>query len=198
MNAPDRSRCRRAFPARPASASRQGVEGDPEATDEDMNVVFEDSVRLKHQGLVGEVSLEPEFESQGTMVWVGLIGSVLDALDGGHVLLADELDASLHPHLVKLLLEMFQDPSLNQRCAQLIFNAHDVSILGDSDQSILGRDQIWLAQKDSGGATSVYPLVDFGPRRDEALARRYLQGRFGAVPVINPGEARSGLELVDN
>ncbi|MCB0975791.1 MAG: ATP-binding protein [Actinobacteria bacterium] len=175
----------------------QGVEGDPETTDEDMNVVFEDSVRLKHQGLAGEVSLEPEFESQGTMVWVGLIGPVLDALDGGHVLLADELDASLHPHLVKLLLEMFQDPSLNQRCAQLIFNAHDVSILGDSDQSILGRDQIWFARKDPEGATSVYPLVDFRPRRDEALARRYLQGRFGAVPVINPGEARSGLELVD-
>lgn len=175
----------------------QGEEGDPETSDEDINIVFEDSVRLKHRGAAGEVDLEPEFESQGTMVWVGLIGPVLDALDGGHVLLADELDASLHPYLVALLVQMFQDPDLNPRCAQLIFNAHDISVLGDSDQSVLGRDQIWFAEKDLEGATAVYPLVDFRPRRDEALGRRYLQGRFGAVPVVDHGEVRSGLHLVD-
>ncbi|MXW89360.1 MAG: ATP-binding protein, partial [Acidimicrobiaceae bacterium] len=175
----------------------QGEEGDPETSDDDINIVFEDSVRLKHRGAAGDVALEPEFESQGTMVWVGLIGPVLDALDGGHVLLADELDASLHPYLVDLLVQMFQDPELNPRCAQLIFNAHDVSVLGDSDQSVLGRDQIWFADKDLEGATTVYPLVDFRPRRDEALGRRYLQGRFGAVPIVDHGEVRAGLDLVD-
>lgn len=175
----------------------RGEEGDPETTDDDINIEFEDSVRLKHRGAAGDVGLEPELESQGTMVWVGLIGPVLDALDGGHVLLADELDASLHPHLVALLVQMFQDRELNQRCAQLIFNVHDVSVLGDSDQAVLGRDQIWFAEKDLEGATAVYPLVDFRPRRDEALGRRYLQGRFGAVPVVDHGEVRAGLHLVD-
>ena len=175
----------------------RGEEGDPDTSDDDINIVFEDSVRLKHRGAAGDVSLEPEFESQGTMVWVGLIGPVLDALDGGHVLLADELDASLHPYLVSLLVEMFQDPELNPRCAQLVFNAHDVSVLGDSEQGLLGRDQIWFAEKDLEGATTIYPLVDFRPRRDEALGRRYLHGRFGAVPVVDHGEVRGGLDLVD-
>lgn len=175
----------------------QGEEGDPDTSDEDSNIVFGDTVRLQHRGATGEVELDPEFESEGTMVWVGLIGPVLDALDGGHVLLADELDASLHPYLVSMLVEMFQDPKLNPRCAQLVFNAHDVSVLGDSEQGVLGRDQIWFAEKDLEGATTIYPLVDFRPRRDEALGRRYLQGRFGAVPVVDRGEIRASLDLVD-
>ncbi len=174
----------------------QGEEGDPETSDEDSNIVFADTVRLKHRGASGDVALDPEFESEGTMVWVGLVGPVLDALDEGHVLLVDELDASLHPHLVSLLVEMFQNPGLNPRCAQLIFNAHDVSVLGDSDQGILGRDQIWFTQKDLEGATSIYSLFDFRPRRDEALGRRYLKGRYGAVPVVDPSEVRAGLDLV--
>ena len=174
-----------------------GEEGDPDASDDDIDIVFADTVRLKHRGVSGDVELDPEFESEGTMVWVGLIGPVLDALDGGHVLLADELDASLHPHLVSMLVEMFQDQRLNTRCAQLIFNAHDVNVLGDSEQGILGRDQIWFANKDRDGATTIFPLADFRPRRDEALARRYLQGRFGAVPLVDRGEIRANLELVD-
>ena len=175
----------------------RGEEGDPETSDDDINIVFADSVRLKHSGSRGDVELDPEFESQGTMVWVGLIGPVLDALDGGHVLLADELDTSLHPYLVLLLVEMFQDPVLNPRCAQIVFNAHDVGILGDPLEGPLGRDQIWFSEKDLDGATSIYPLVDFRPRRDEAIGRRYLQGRFGAVPVIDRGGLRAGLDLVD-
>lgn len=173
----------------------RGEDGDPEASDDDIDIAFGDSVRLKHRGPDGDVELEPEFESQGTMVWVGLIGPVIDALDGGHLLLADELDASLHPYLVELLVGMFQDPELNPRCAQLIFNAHDISVLGDSEQNVLGRDQVWFTKRAPDGATAVYPLVDFRPRRDEALGRRYLQGRFGAVPVVDHGEVRSGLEF---
>jgi len=176
----------------------EGELGNPIASDEETQVVFADSVRLKHHGAIGDVEFDPEDESEGTMVWVGLIGPVLDALDGGHVLLADELDASLHPHLVTLLVEMFQSPLLNPRCAQLIFNAHDITILGDSDQAVLGRDQIWFTTKDLDGATSIYPLADFRPRRDEALGRRYLQGRFGAVPVVDPSELQAGLDLVDS
>ena len=175
----------------------QGEEGDPDASDEESNIVFADTVRLKHHGTRGDVELDPELESEGTMVWVGLIGPVLDALDSGHVLLADELDASLHPYLVSMIVEMFQDPTRNPRCAQLVFNTHDVSVLGDSDQGALGRDQIWFAEKNLEGATTIYPLVDFRPRRDEALGRRYLQGRFGAVPVVNLGEVRERLDLVD-
>ena len=175
-----------------------GEEGDPDTSDEETKIVFADSVRLKHQGSSGAVDLDPADESEGTMVWVGLIGPVLDALDGGHVLLADELDTSLHPHLVSMLVEAFQSPDTNRRCAQLIFNAHEVNVLGDSEQEVLGRDQIWFAKKDLDGSTSIYPLGKFRPRRDEALGRRYLQGRFGAVPEVDPTEMRAGINPAES
>ena len=169
----------------------RGIEGDSDTPDDGEFVVAE-FVRLAHRGDVEDVVFEPQDESEGTLVWVGLIGPVLDALDRGDVLLADELDASLHPHLVQRLIRLFQDPFTNPRCAQLIFNSHDVTILGDSEARILERDQIWLTEKDLSGATKLIQLADYRPRRDEALQRRYLQGRYGGVPFLDPEDfARS-------
>ena len=175
----------------------QGEEGELASSDDYLGLLFADTVRLKHRGANGGAILKSEFESQGTMAWVSLIGPMLDALDGGHVLLVDELDTSLHPHLVVRIVEMFQNLDENPRCAQLIFNTHDVGVMGDTEQRALGRDQVWFTEKQPDGATSLYSLADFGPRHDEALGRRYLQGRFGAIPVVDPGEIRAGLELAD-
>ena len=76
-----------------------GEEDDPNSSDEETKVVFADSVRLTHRGSSGDVDLDPEDESEGTMVWVGLIGPVLDVLDGGHVLLVDENNGEAwHPY----------------------------------------------------------------------------------------------------
>lgn len=161
---------------------------DEEDTDrESVQIFIADELRLTHAGDGTTAEFSSADESLGTMVWVGLVGPVLDALDGGHVLLADELDASLHPHLVAELLRLFQQPETNPRCAQLLFNAHDVTILGDSEHHLLGRDQIWLTEKAATGAARIYSVAEFGPRKDEALERRYLQGRFGALPVLDPG-----------
>ena len=99
--------------------------------------------------------------------------------------IADELDASLHPKLVAQLISLFQSPRTNPRCAQLIFNAHDVTVLGDSEHRLLGRDQIWFTEKGADGATTLYSLAEFSPRNDEALERRYMKGRYGALPVLD-------------
>ncbi|MCY4629591.1 MAG: AAA family ATPase [bacterium] len=147
---------------------------------------LDDSIRLIHSGPHGDVELSHLDESLGTLVWVGFIGPVLDALAQGSVLLVDELDASLHPRLVEEIVELFQRPRRNPNAAQLIFNAHDVTLLGDSSERTLGRDQVWITEKQSDGATTLYPLSDFRPRHDEAISRRYMQGRYGGAPIINP------------
>ena len=113
---------------------------------------------------------------------------MLDSIRKGSVLLVDELDGSLHPHLVQHFVRLFQNRKTNPRCAQLIFNAHDPTILGDSGRRSLGRDQIWFTEKNADGATTLYSMADFRPKGDEALGRRYLQGRYGGVPVLNPAE----------
>lgn len=160
---------------------------DPDGESEDLDIQLPDFISLEHDSPAGPVEFSADDESRGTIVWLGLIGPVLDVLDGGHVLLADELDASLHPGLVRRLVQLFQDRTVNHRHAQLIFNAHDVTLLGDSTSRLLGRDQVWFAEKDNDGVSRLYPLIDFGPRNDESLERRYLLGRYGGVPIVDDG-----------
>jgi AAA15 family ATPase/GTPase len=141
---------------------------------------------LTHQGEGSLMELPPGLESQGTVVWLGLIGPVVSALIDGTVLLADELDASLHPALVEQLVRLFQDPETNPRGAQLVFNSHDPTILSDSSEDrLLGRDQIWFTEKQAGGNCRLYPLTEFRPRKHEAIGRRYLEGRYGATPILS-------------
>ena len=158
---------------------------------------LEGVVLLTHSAAVGEARILPQDESLGTQVWVGLIGPLIEVLDTGAVLLVDELDGSLHPRLVQKFVRLFQNTRTNPRCAQLIFNSHDTNILGDSDSRTIGRDQIWFTEKDTDGASSLYSATTFGPRRDDSIQRRYLQGRYGAVPSLNPADLERALLMAD-
>jgi AAA15 family ATPase/GTPase len=113
------------------------------------------------------------------------------------VFLADELDASLHPALVAQLVRLFQDPKTNPHRAQLVFNSHDAMLLGESGSDrLLGRDQIWFTEKRGDGSTRLYPLADLDPRREEAIGRRYLAGRYGATPILSRDEFDATAELI--
>jgi len=163
-------------------------EDEPEATEHDAEAPFL-GVVLSHRGAEGSVELASEDESLGTLVWLGLAGPVVSALAAGTVLLADELEASLHPTLVAQLVRAFQDSESNPKGAQLIFNSHEAGLLGDSaGERVLGRDQVWFTEKLHDGSTRLYPLTDLNPRKDEAVGRRYLAGRYGATPIVSNAE----------
>ena len=121
-------------------------------------------------------------ESVGTQILFSLSGPIFDILNKGRVLIVDELDRSLHPLLVHKLVQMFHDPELNSNGAQLIFSTHDVSLL---DSSKMRRDQIWFAEKNNDQESHLFPLLDFAPRKGEALERGYLGGRYGGIPIIH-------------
>jgi AAA15 family ATPase/GTPase len=120
-------------------------------------------------------------ESKGTIAFLSLLAPVLRALFDGGVVCVDELDESLHPLLAIEVIRVFSDPKRRPRGAQLIFNTHDTNLL-----SALRRDQIWFTEKARDGASQLYPLTDFKPRREENLENGYLQGRYGAIPFLNP------------
>lgn len=172
-----------------------GVDDDPDSNE---GPAFEElGVRLTHRGVEGEVELDAADESLGTRVWFGLIGPVVHALESGSVFLADELDASLHPALVAELVRLFQDPVTNPRRAQLVFNSHDASLLGDAiGDRLLGRDQIWFTEKRNDGTTKLYPLVDLEPRKQEAIGKRYLAGRYGGTPILSHDEFAAAAALI--
>ncbi len=124
-------------------------------------------------------------ESVGTQRFFSRIGLWMDALNSGAVLVVDEIEASMHPLLTRHLIKMIQDQTTNQNHAQLIFTTHDTGLL---DLKLLRRDQIWFAEKDEKTMqTDIYALTEFSPRKEENIARGYLQGRYGAIPFIGGG-----------
>ena len=131
---------------------------------------------------VGEVSLPLKEESSGTQRYFALSGPLYDVLENGWTLFVDELDSSLHPLLVRYIVELFHNPQINSKGAQLIFNTHDTTLM---DGSLFRRDQIWFVEKDRQGCSHLYPLLDYSPRKDEALEKGYLLGRYGAIPFLS-------------
>jgi AAA15 family ATPase/GTPase len=162
------------------------IEGIPSPKADDLPFL---GIALSHRGKRGNVELDSHDESLGTLVWLGLVGPVLDSLAHGTVLLADELEASLHPVLVAQLVRTFQNPHSNPYGAQLIFNSFEADLLGNSvEDRVIGRDQVWFTEKLHDGSTRLYPLTDLSPRKAEAVGRRYLAGRYGATPIISGAE----------
>jgi hypothetical protein len=145
----------------------------------------ETKLRLLHRFGDKTVPLPLDRESGGTIAYLSLLGPVVDALRKGIPLLVDELDASLHPLLAIELIRLFNSPSSNPNGAQLIFNTHDTNLLSSG---VLRRDQIWFTEKGPDASSHLFPLSDFKPRRQENLENGYLQGRYGAIPFINPDD----------
>ena len=141
-------------------------------------------VSMKHQiddNLTTGIPFNIKDESLGTRRLFGISGPILLALQRGEVFAVDELDSSLHPHLVRAIVNLFHNPKTNPHGAQLIFNTHDTTLL---DAAIFRRDQIWFTEKDNEGASHLYSLLEFGPRSTEAFGKGYLQGKYGAIPIL--------------
>lgn len=161
------------------------VAGKTEVRSEEME---ENELRFHHVTEQGEAIFGLADESSGTRNLLFLTGPVLDILNKGLTLVVDELDTSLHTLLVRRLVQLFHSPRINTRGAQLLFTTHDTSLL-DAD-SLFRRDQIWFVEKDREQASSLYGLSDFSPRKNEALERGYLMGRYGGLPFLGDLELK--------
>lgn len=157
-----------------------------------------DRIRLRHQAKEADVPLDFSAESLGTRSWFALAAALLEALDGGKLVLVDELDASLHTVMCAEAVRMFSEPGSNPGGAQLLFTTHDVTLMHalTGRDRVLDRDSIWLAEKDEGGGTALYPLTSFRPppRPDENVFRKYLLGKYGGVPHVAPGHLAREVE----
>ena len=140
---------------------------------------------LRHESTSDQSWLPLDRESKGTKTLFHFALPYWQSLRTGGVLLVDELEASLHPKLAIEIVKQFNNPQTNPKNAQVIFTTHDTNLLGnDVGEPVLRRDQVWLTKKDKEGATVLYPLTDFKPRKPENLERGYLQGRYGAIPYL--------------
>lgn len=130
------------------------------------------------------VEFDLDNESDGTKKLFGLLGPWIEVLDTGATLVVDELDIRLHSKLTRFLVELFHNKEINKKNAQLIFSTHDTNLL---DQEIFRRDQIWFTEKKENNSTDLYSLDDFPVRKDAAIEKGYLQGKYGAIPYLKGG-----------
>jgi len=156
------------------------VAGKTEVRSEEME---EHKLRFHHVTERGKAVFELMDESNGTRNLLFLAGPVLGILRKGLTLVIDELDTSLHTLLVRELVRLFHRPEINNGGAQLVFTTHDTSLLDAPD--LFRRDQVWFVEKDRDQTSALVSLSEFNPRKNEALERGYLMGRYGGVPLLS-------------
>ncbi len=126
-------------------------------------------------------------ESAGTLKMFALYPELQEVLQKGSIYFIDELNARLHPLLVRNFILIFLNPEVNVNHAQLIFTTHDTWQLSNQ---ILRRDEIWFTEKDNQGLSTLYSLADFVDedgariRKDESYEKNYLLGKYGAIPTL--------------
>lgn len=126
-------------------------------------------------------------ESSGTRKLFGLLPFIAESLISGTVLVIDELDAKIHPVLLRHIIMMFNDMSINRHKAQLIFTSHDLSTM---NSEVFRRDEIWFVAKGNAQSSKLYSLVEFknekgeSVRKDAKFDKQYLEGKYGADPYL--------------
>ena len=126
-------------------------------------------------------------ESAGTLKMFALYPELQEVLEKGSVFFIDELNARLHPLLVRNFILTFLNPKINTNHAQLVFTTHDTWQLSNQ---LLRRDEIWFVEKDVQGLSTLYSLADFVDedgvriRKDESYEKNYLLGKYGAIPDL--------------
>ncbi len=144
-------------------------------------------VFTRHTVNGNSIELSLADESSGTEKLFGLLPFIARSLISGTTLVIDELDAKIHPILLKYIITLFCDMGINKNGAQLIFTSHDLSTM---NSDIFRRDEIWFVAKGNGQNSKLYSLVEFknakgeSVRKDAKFDKQYLEGKYGADPYL--------------
>ena len=134
-----------------------------------------------------EYELSFDHESEGTKKLIAALPVLLIALREGRLVIIDELDAKLHPKLLRYVISMFKNPRINKHGAQLLFTSHDIATMKNT---VFRRDEIWFAALDEAHNSVIYSLYEIRRENNErvnstaAYDKQYLEGRYGADPYL--------------
>lgn len=161
----------------------------------DIKVIFDEDNDVEEIHTVrnlstGNSELDFSEESSGTRKVMSLLPHIYKCLQGGNLVIADEMDAKLHPKLFGYIISLFTDPLINKKNAQLICTSHD---LYNMNKERFRRDEIWFCSMNANFESKLYSLVQFKmangtkPRNDGSYSKQYIEGKFGADPYIRKG-----------
>ena len=126
-------------------------------------------------------------ESDGTRKLIAALPAILIALQEGRLVIIDELDAKLHPKLLRYVISLFKNPKVNRNGAQLLFTSHDMSTMKNT---VFRRDEIWFAALNEKRSSEIYSLYEIRHEDNErvkstaAFDKQYMEGRYGADPYL--------------
>ena len=144
-------------------------------------------VFTKHEVDGYEAELNLSDESSGTKKLFGLLPFIAESLIEGKTLIIDELDAKIHPVLLRYIIMLYNDMEVNCKGAQLLFTSHDLSTM---NSEVFRRDEIWFVAKGNSQNSKLYSLVEFknskgeSVRKDAKFDKQYLEGKYGADPYL--------------
>jgi AAA15 family ATPase/GTPase len=127
-------------------------------------------------------------ESDGTKKLIAALPVLLLALQEGRLIIIDELDAKLHPKLLRYVISIFKNPKLNTKGAQLVFTSHDMTTMKNT---VFRRDEIWFAAENQNHESEIYSLYEIRREDNErvnntaAYDKQYMEGRYGADPYLS-------------
>lgn len=121
--------------------------------------------------------MDIQAQSDGTVRLLSLVPALYDAMKSAKTVLIDELDHSIHPHLVREIVRYFSSQETN---GQLIFTTHQTCLL---NQDFLRTDEVWMVEK-KYGSSHMYSLNDYKIHNTINIENGYMEGRYGAIPFI--------------
>ncbi len=127
-------------------------------------------------------------ESDGTKKLIAALPVILLALREGRLVIIDELDAKLHPKLLRYIISLFKNKDINKHGAQLLFTSHDMNTMKNS---VFRRDEIWFAAENEAHESEIYSLHEIRGEDNErikntaAYDKQYMEGRYGADPYLS-------------
>lgn len=136
---------------------------------EEWNTIYRDGDTLRFRD-----------ESEGTRRLVAIISLALASLSSGGVMVADEIDVSLHPAVLRSIFALFIDKEYNRNGAQLISSAHNTDIM---DAPFVREDEIALFEKTRRGGSVIERIFEkTGGKRVKDIRKGYLEGRYSGLP----------------
>ena len=171
-----------------------------EKKEEDNEVSYRIDAVHKMIDSEGTITIPLKQESAGTLKMFALYPMLQEVLKNGGVFFVDELNARLHPLLVRALIITFAQYDTNPNHAQLLFTLHDAWQL---NCNVLRRDEIWFVEKQPNGISTLYSLADFSDeegskiRKDENFEKNYLLGKYGAIPEMQLFNIEEGAQKND-
>lgn len=141
--------------------------------------VVKTEVKIVYDSFETDLDME---ESTGIKKLFEIICPIIDTLKHNRIIVFDEIEASLHESVAYSIIKLFKEYNLDE-FAQMIFTTHDTGLL---DSNLFRRDEIWFTELDDERSTDLYSLLEIkNVRKGENLAKGYLLGRYGAIPMLN-------------